>query len=85
MTHEIITTHCNTETGTTQADEGLTFVWAKGTNRPFGKWFTAQGLDVLASSLIRNAKWLEPAMTKHLVSCAANNQEVNLPRKDPSK
>lgn len=73
MTHEIITTHCNTETGT-GLDEGLTFVWAKGTPRPFGKWFTAQGLETLAASLVSNARWLEPAMTKHLVSCAANNQ-----------
>lgn len=84
MTHEIITTNCNTEAGTGR-EEDLTFVWAKGTPRPFGKWFTAQGLGVLASSLIRNAEWLEPALTKHLVSCAANNQEANLPRKEPSK
>lgn len=74
MTHEIITTHCNTEEGTAQADQSLTLVWAKGTNRPFGKWFTAQGLDLLASSLIQNAKWLDPSMTQHLIKCASNRQ-----------
>lgn len=73
MTHEIITTHCNTETGT-DLNEGMTFVWAKGTNRPFGKWFTAQGIDLLASSLIQNAKWLDPSMTQHLIKCASNRQ-----------